>query len=68
MAACIEFAGQQGYESIWLDVWQKNERALAFYRKWGFSIVGSQPFLLGHDLQEDFIMVRPVGGETPGES
>lgn len=64
MARCIDFAREQGCDSIWLDVWQKNERAIAFYRKWGFSIVGTQTFLLGHDLQDDFLMQREVGLEN----
>jgi diamine N-acetyltransferase len=61
MAACVDYARKLGCDSIWLDVWGKNERAIAFYKKWGFSIVGSQHFLLGHDLQDDFLMQREVG-------
>jgi ribosomal protein S18 acetylase RimI-like enzyme len=43
-----------------LGVWEHNPRALAFYKRWGFEIVGRQAFLLGQDLQQDFVMVRPV--------
>ncbi len=55
MAACIDEAIRQGYEGVWLGVWDKNERAIRFYRKWGFRPVGAQPFVLGSDHQTDRI-------------
>lgn len=57
-------AGVQG-DCVWLGVWEHNSRAIAFYRKFGFRIVGSHDFMLGRDLQRDLIMVAPV---QPGES
>jgi diamine N-acetyltransferase len=45
-------------ETLWLGVWERNERAKSFYRKCGFTDVGSQVFLLGTDAQTDRIMVR----------
>ena len=50
-------ARARGHNGIWLGVWERNERAIAFYRKWGFVEVGSQPFKLGNDLQTDLVMV-----------
>lgn len=50
----------QGSSSMWLSVWQENARAIAFYRKWGFETVGEAKFLMGEDLQDDFIMERRV--------
>jgi len=41
---------------IWLGVWERNTRAIAFYEKCGFRDCGSQPFLLGSDLQTDRVM------------
>ena len=58
MAAALELASQRGCDVAWLDVWEKNARAIAFYSKWGFSVVGSQPFLLGEDMQNDLLMAR----------
>lgn len=46
---------------IWLSVFSGNPRAIAFYRKWGFEIVGSQEFLVGADRQKDFLMRREPG-------
>jgi diamine N-acetyltransferase len=60
MEACLQEASQRGCDMIWLGVWERNERALAFYRKWGFQAVGKQTFLLGSDLQTDVVMQRVV--------
>ena len=43
---------------VWLGVWERNARAIAFYRKCGFEQCATQPFLLGSDLQNDWIMAR----------
>ena len=60
MSACIEEAGNQGFETVWLGVWEYNQRALAFYKKWGFVQAGTQVFRLGDDLQTDLVLQRPV--------
>ena len=60
MTACLEEAGKRGCDVIWLDVWEENPRAIAFYRKWGFEKAGEQGFQLGDDLQTDWIMSRAV--------
>jgi ribosomal protein S18 acetylase RimI-like enzyme len=57
MRNAIEFARPSG-RMIWLSVLSSNERALAFYRKWGFEIIGRQGMLVGKDLQDDFVMCR----------
>jgi ribosomal protein S18 acetylase RimI-like enzyme len=43
---------------IWLSVFSGNFRAIVFYKKWGFRIVGPQEFLVGADHQKDFLMLR----------
>ena len=56
----IQFAKQQSRELhkhyIWLGVWQKNERAIQFYKRHGFTIFGSHPYTLGTDIQTDYLM------------
>jgi diamine N-acetyltransferase len=51
-------------QTLWLGVWERNERAKSFYRKCGFADVGSQVFVLGADDQTDRIMVRLLPGES----
>jgi ribosomal protein S18 acetylase RimI-like enzyme len=45
---------------IWLGVWENNPRAIRFYEKNGFEIKGNKKFVLGDDVQNDFIMVRSI--------
>ena len=47
-------------QTIWLGVWERNDRALAFYRKYGFREVGSKPFAVGRDVQTDLILERRI--------
>ena len=60
MAAVDAAARRLGARRIWLGVWERNHRAIAFYRKCGFEQCGTHPFLLGTDLQTDWDMVREV--------
>lgn len=60
MQKCLDEARGRGYDSIWLGVWENNPNAIAFYQKWGFTKVGTHAFLLGRDLQEDWIMQRSL--------
>lgn len=60
MQACLAEAAQAGCDTIWLDVWERNPRAIAFYERWGFQRIGRQVFQLGDDRQTDWLMARPV--------
>jgi len=60
MQACIGEARLQGYRSLWLGVWEHNQRALAFYRKCNFHEVGTHVFQLGNDPQTDILMQRSI--------
>jgi GNAT superfamily N-acetyltransferase len=56
MQAAIAEAKARGHDTLWLGVWEKNERALTFYRRWGFVEVGSHLFVVGDDPQTDLLM------------
>jgi ribosomal protein S18 acetylase RimI-like enzyme len=56
MRTCIDAVRNEGVPVLWLGVWEHNERAIAFYEKHGFAIIGDQPFLLGSDRQRDLVM------------
>ena len=61
--ALAEAAGR-GKDAVWLGVWEHNTRAIAFYESWGFHRCGTQPFLLGSDVQTDLVMVRRIARES----
>ena len=58
MQTCLVEARRLGHRTLWLGVWEQNERALAFYRRWGFVDVGSHIFHVGSDPQVDRVMTR----------
>ena len=60
MVSSLEIAVQLRCDTVWLDVWDRNARAIAFYTKWGFAVVGDQEFRLGDDVQHDLLMARAV--------
>ena len=60
MNAAIGVAKELGKKKIWLGVWEHNQRAIRFYQRAGFTRTGQQNFLLGEDLQNDWVMERPI--------
>lgn len=60
MSAALEAMKSRGCDVVWLGVWERNPRAIAFYRKFGFVEVGTQIFPLGRDPQRDVVMARSV--------
>jgi len=62
MAACEEEARRRGADALWLAVWQEAPRAIAFYRRAGFEVVGTATFEFGDRLDDDFVMARPLAG------
>ncbi|MBT8083349.1 MAG: GNAT family N-acetyltransferase [Gammaproteobacteria bacterium] len=61
--AAREFEGRH----IWLGVWERNPRAIAFYKKAGFIDVGNTIYMVGPDRQVDRVLVasvRPPGSDT----
>jgi GNAT superfamily N-acetyltransferase len=60
MAAAADAAGRIGARTLWLGVWERNPRAIAFYHKCGFVDVGTQIFVLGADQQRDLVLERSL--------
>jgi len=56
----IDTAMEHNKKKIWLGVWEKNENALAFYKKMGFVQTGVHSFYMGDEEQVDFIMVKTL--------
>lgn len=60
MRSCLELAQEAGHGTMWFGVWERNERAVRFYEKWGFVNVGSQEFKFGDEIHTDRVMVRDI--------
>ena len=56
----LNMGKEMGYRKAWLGVWENNFRAIKFYRKYGFKKFGQHSFLLGKDLQTDYLLVMNV--------
>jgi ribosomal protein S18 acetylase RimI-like enzyme len=60
MGGALAAARDLGGKHAWLGVWERNARAIAFYKKQGFVDVGTQDFLLGSDRQTDRVLVKAL--------
>ena len=60
MQAARDAARELGGRHLWLGVWERNPRAIAFYRKAGFTDVGSTIYMVGPDRQTDRVFVAEV--------
>lgn len=56
----IEIARAQQYTYVWLGVWEKNEKAIGFYKRNGFVEFDKHLFTLGTDIQTDIMMRREL--------
>ena len=56
MEQAINIAAERKKKYIWLSVWEKNEKAIRFYKRNGFNKIGTHKFVLGDDVQTDYIM------------
>lgn len=57
-------ARELGGRHLWLGVWEKNPRAIAFYLKSGFVKVGTHEFAVGSDIQTDWVLITAISPET----
>ena len=65
MKAALGVALAEGCDVMWLSTWDRNLRGIAFYRRWGFEVVGEQDFLVGTDVQHDLLFARAVASGWP---
>lgn len=62
MDATVAHARRLGGRTLWLAVWQRNPRAIAFYRKYGFTQVGVCSWEHTPGALEDDLMVLDLAG------
>ena len=60
MQSSVDIARQKNKEWLWLGVWEKNQRAIDFYTKWGFEKFDECEFILGNDRQLDWLMKKEL--------
>ena len=52
----VEIATKKGLNYIWLGVWEKNPKAIKFYKRNGFIQFDTHTFVLGDENQTDIMM------------
>lgn len=60
MQHCLDWASKEGYKAVWLGVWERNKRALAFYEKFGFQRFGFHYFQFGSERQRDYWLQKQL--------
>ncbi|RZK11293.1 MAG: GNAT family N-acetyltransferase [Flavobacterium sp.] len=55
-AKALGIANELKVDYVWLGVWEKNQRAISFYKKNGFVEFDKHVFKLGDDQQTDIMM------------
>lgn len=60
MDAVIELAQSLGARSVWLGVWERNPRAIVFYKKCGYQRIGEHHFRFADELHTDLVMAKRV--------
>ena len=62
MDQAMEFALEKGKKYLWLGVWEKNCKAIQFYKKLGFVRIGIHDFVMGDEIQKDYLMRKDLVG------
>lgn len=57
---CENIAKCEGYDIIWLGVWEKNHFAMEFYKRNGYEMFSSHAFMFGGEVQNDFMMRKYI--------
>lgn len=60
MEKSFAIAKEKNKKWVWLGVWKENHRAVQFYKKYGFEIFGEHDFVLGKDIQKDWLMKKEL--------
>jgi diamine N-acetyltransferase len=68
MKEVLAVTADRSQGAIWLTVFSGNDRAISFYKKWGFKIAGTQIFTVGADGQEDYLMWYEGSSNAKGSS
>lgn len=56
--AAMEACKESGHDKLWLTVYHKNTRALAFYKRHNFKKVGDTNFVLNNEPHLNFVLSK----------
>lgn len=62
MRRCLALADAEHAAAIVLGVWEHNQRARAFYERFGFRVVGQHEFHIGSEVSTDLILRKGLAG------
>ena len=68
MASAEERARELGADRIWLGVMVKNAQAVAWYKKMGFTVTETSPFVMGSTTVDHYIGCLPLPLPKPREA
>jgi GNAT superfamily N-acetyltransferase len=60
MNGVLAHAAAAGHDGVWLQVWEQNDRAIRFYAKAGFIDAGGATYRIGHQIDQDRLLVHAV--------
>jgi len=60
MKESLNYAANNGYQKMWLQVFRPNKLAISFYKKWGFTEFDISPAKFESDNEIDLWMERDV--------
>jgi ribosomal protein S18 acetylase RimI-like enzyme len=53
----------KGHKQVWLEVWDENPRAIAFYERQGYQAIGSVPFPMDDNTYTNIVMIKTLDNE-----
>lgn len=60
MDFAMKHAKAQGFDSVWLGVWEHNDAAQNFYKSHGFVYVGEHVYWTGNQADTDHILLKKI--------
>lgn len=57
---CVSRASEEGFSTLWLGVWEENEKARKFYRRLEFEQVGTVDFKYGNSCFTNLVMTKEI--------
>ena len=60
MTRALQHAREVGAKRMLLGTYDQNHRAVAFYKREGYALVGTRQFQVGDRLFDDVIMAKPL--------